>query len=327
MESVLKRLRPAPRQDSLEDCLLVLLRGIKEHSRIAGESAERDFHTELDGLEETFKGKENARTVAEAAVGILAEYTDHVTRTIARQRLGLSKATADVAAAAKELALDPGDGFSSLEQQVSAISSDADLAAIKGKLASDIAALREKGAAERRKISALMEAAAAQLTALRESASGQSIESPAVRDLLTGLPVRALAEGELLRAHQDPADSYLVIFVVKRLALINAKFGFARGDEVLLKVVSHLAQSLPDFHTFYRWAPCAFLAVAPPEMSFRELRSQVQVIELTRLTPTLEWEGHNAMVPVALDCRVLSVQDFSTAPELFLRLDTLASDV
>jgi hypothetical protein len=52
----------------------------------------------------------------------------------------------------------------------------------------------------------------------------------------------------------------------------------------------------------------------------------VQLIELARLTPTLEWEGRSAMVAVVIDCRMVSAKDFGTPSDLFLRLDTLAAD-
>jgi hypothetical protein len=83
---------------------------------------------------------------------------------------------------------------------------------------------------------------------------------------------------------------------------------------------------LPGFKNLFRWAPCAFLSVAPPNVSYKELRSMIQNIELARLTPTLEWEGRSAMVPVGIDCRIISVQDFATPSDLFLRLDTLSTD-
>jgi GGDEF domain-containing protein len=145
-------------------------------------------------------------------------------------------------------------------------------------------------------------------------------------DQLTGLPARAYAEAELARAHGQSPDCYLALFIVKRLALINAKFGYSRGDQVLLKVVVHLAQSLPEFNNLFRWAPCAFLTMAPLNTSYKDLRAKIQIIELTRMTPTLEWEGRSAMVPVVIDCRIVSVKDFGTPSDLFLRLDTLATD-
>jgi GGDEF domain-containing protein len=145
-------------------------------------------------------------------------------------------------------------------------------------------------------------------------------------DQLTGLPSRASAEAQLREAHTQSQDCFLALFVVKRLALINAKFGYARGDDVLKKVVVHLSQSLQESANLFRWAPCAFLALAPESTSYKELRSKIQMIELARLTPTLEWEGRSAMVPIIIDCRIVPVKDFSAAPDLFLHLDTLASD-
>jgi GGDEF domain-containing protein len=244
-------------QGSLEECLLILLRGMQAHPAIVEESRSREFREKLAALQKTFQGKDNARQVAEAAVAILAQYHALVNEAIASQQAELAKAKAEASGR------DPKQ-----------------------------------------------EAAQAPL-----------------HDALTGLPARAYAEGDLARAFEDTGDCFLAIFAVKRLALINAKFGYARGDQVLLKVVAHLARSLPDFNLFYRWTPCAFLTVAPAGTSFRELRAKVQFIELTRITPTIEWEGHNAMVPVALDCRVLSIKDFSAVSELFLRLDTYAADV
>jgi GGDEF domain-containing protein len=253
---------------------------------------------------------------------------DQATETVTRQPGGLAKAAANLAATAKELALVPAaaDRLTLLEEQISAISSAEDLASIKAKLRAEVAMARAEALQERQKISDLISNTITQL-AVPEDPEAHVVSPAPLRDQLTGLPARAYAEAELIRAYQEAGDCFLAIFVVKRLALINAKFGFARGDQVLLKVVAHLAQSLPDYNTFFRWAPCAFVTMAPEGTTFRELRSKIQLIELTRITPTLEWEGHNAMVPVALDCRVVSAKDFSTIPELFLRLDTYASDV
>ncbi len=164
-----------------------------------------------------------------------------------------------------------------------------------------------------------------------QSAGTGSGEAPSTArvytpDPLTGLSSRGHAEVELRAAHAESPDRYMALFVVKRLALINAKFGYSRGDQVLVKVVAHLRLSLPEFDNLFRWAPCAFLTLAPANTSYKELRAKIQIIELTRLSPMLEWEGHSAMVPVVIDCRIVSAKDFGTPSDLFLRLDTLAAD-
>jgi GGDEF domain-containing protein len=313
---------------SLEESLLILLRGIQNHTASADPAKDHDFRAKIAALEASFKGRENAGKMAEAAVDMLAQYNDEVSQMVVRQRSELVKATAELAAAGKSLALiqGPAERLTSLERQIDAMSSSDDLASLKARLISEVAMARAEALGERQKISGLILGTVTQLEAVPGAVAADVAPSP-MRDALTGLPARAIAETELIRAHQETGDCFLALFVVKRLALINAKFGFPRGDQVLLKVVAHLAQSLPDFHSFFRWTPCSFVTMAPPGTTYREVRSKVQVIEVTRITPTLEWEGHNAMVPVALDCRVITVKDFGTIPELFLRLDTFASDV
>lgn len=217
------------------------------------------------------------------------------------------------------------DRWSDMEEKIKEISTEDDLEVIKAKLCADVATARAEALQDRKKISDLFSGVMAKLDLppLEASQSGASIYT---LDQLTGLPARAYAETELSRAHAQTEDCYLALFIVKRLALINAKFGYSRGNQVLLKVVTQLAQSMPDLKSLFRWAPCAFLAMAPPSVSYKELRSKVHVIEITRMTPVLEWEGHSAMVPVTLDCRIISLKDFETPSDLFLRLDTLAAD-
>ena len=315
---------------SLEETLLILLRGIQEHSVITEESGDKEFQSRLEELQRAFKGKENARQVAEAAIELLAQHHGQVKEVVAQQKSALTKATSDLAAATKSLAGVQGtaDRLASLEQEIGAISEEDDLSAIKTRLISEVATARTEAQQERQKVSDLISGTISELS----TPPGQSthhvahvVGSAYVNDPLTGLHSRAQAENELIRAHELPIDTYLGIFVVKRLALINSKFGFARGDQLLVKIVNQLAQCIPEFNNLFRWAPCAFITLAPHGTAYRELRQKVQVIEVTRMTPTLEWQGRSAMVPVALDCRVISVKDFGTPSELFLRLDSFAS--
>jgi GGDEF domain-containing protein len=314
-------------QVSLEDCLLLLLRGIQDHPVVAEEAEGKAFQSEIAALEQAFKGRENAHHLVESAIGILDRYSTQANEIVSRQRTGLAKASSDLAAA-KDLAFGqgPSDRLASLEQQINALSSGDDLAKIKSRMISEVAMARAEALQERQKVSDLISGTITQLAPPEPSRCHVShvVGSDYAVDALTGLP-RAYAENELRRSHDLPIDTYLAIFVVKRLALINSKFGFARGDQLLIKVAGALAQSMPEFGSLFRWAPCAFLTLPPPGTAYRELRSKVQVIEVTRMTPTLEWQGRSAMVPVALDCRVVSVKDFSTASELFLRLDSFAS--
>ena len=167
----------------------------------------------------------------------------------------LAKAAADLTAAAKGLALLPGpaDRLTALEQKIAAISGDDNLTSIKARLISEVAMARAEVLQERQKISDLISGTLTQMgTPLQPAANDvvPAIGSIYLPDPLTGLPTRAYAEAKLSIAHGLAGDCFLAVFVVKRLALINAKFGFARGDQVLLKVVVHLAQAFRNSTAF-----------------------------------------------------------------------------
>jgi GGDEF domain-containing protein len=142
---------------------------------------------------------------------------------------------------------------------------------------------------------------------------------------VTGLPARCFAENKLARAHAHPSDCHLALFVVKRMAAINTRFGGSQGDQVLLKVVQFLQQSLPEFEDLFRWSGCALVALAPPDETYRALRLKVQMIENTRLSPAIKWQGTSAMVPVTIDCEIIRLKEFESPYKLFSRMDMLES--
>lgn len=309
-----------------DECLLLLVRGIENHSVIAAGPQGEAFRKELSALEAEFKAKHKAQQFVDAALQIMEKYAALTMQAMDRQKSRLVNAASELNAATEAL---PGlqksaDRWDRLQEQVKAISLEDDLQAVKDELCCEIANARAEAFAEREKIGQLFANITRQLDLGSVEDAGPVCSS--TTDQLTGLPLRAYAEGELNRVHAGPGECYLAMFIMKRLALINAKFGYSRGDQVLLKVVSHLAHLLPEFRTMFRWSPCAFLTIAPATMSYKDLRSKIQVIENTRLAPLLEWEGRSAMVPVGLDCRIVSVKDFENISDLFLRLDRLAAD-
>lgn len=312
MQPVSEEATPNPGEpNALEESLLELLRGIQKYVPAADE--------ELVRLTARFQQTGDPRELVTSTLKILESHN---------LRRHSDAAASELTSAIKAL---PGlqgnvERWNRVEQQIKAISPRDDLEVTKARLCADVAAARAEALQERQKVSTLFSGALAKLDAPAGDDTEQPEELGTKLDQLTGLPTRAYAEAELTRLHGEEADGYVTLFVVKRLALINAKFGYARGDQVLLKVVTHLAQSLPDFRHLFRWTPCAFLTLAPPNLTYKELRGKIQLIELARLAPTLEWEGRSAMVPVAMDCRILSVKDFTAPSDLFLRLDTLATD-
>jgi GGDEF domain-containing protein len=330
MQPVSKPRLPKPKEQTLEDCLILLLHGIQDHLATSDGSSGEEFRSQLAALEKQFQGKEKAPELVAAAVEILKKHGAQASQAMARQKSGLVAAASELDGAVKALpALQANaESWNRVEERIRSISTEDDLETVKARLCADVAQARAEALKEHKKISELVSGVAGKLEAAPIPAAKETPRAMGAAftpDALTGLPPRAFAEAESRRVLGLPSDSYLALVVVRRLALIGAKFGLSRGDQVVLKVMLYLSQSMPDYSLF-RWAPNAFLAITPPNTPYKELRSKVQVIEATPMTPTLEWEGRSAMVPVALNCRTLSAKDFGTPYELFRLLDKLSAD-
>ncbi|WP_433266791.1 GGDEF domain-containing protein [Actinosynnema sp. CS-041913] len=85
-------------------------------------------------------------------------------------------------------------------------------------------------------------------------------------DGLTGLPGRALLldrlDQALIRARTHGTLASLVLVDVHRLAAVNRKHGFERGDELLAVIAGRLREGLRDDYTVARYGGDEFAVVA-----------------------------------------------------------------
>lgn len=221
-----------------------------------------------------------------------------------------------------------GERLLEIEKQITAITRPEELGALQSRIREHLVLAGKEALQQRQQISDLVSGAIGRLQASQERI-GRAVDRGAAAqknaDPLTGLPARSYAEIELSRIQSQGTPRHVLMFVVKRLQYINARLGFSRGDQVLLRVAQYLAQSLAEFSELLRWTGCSFLAIAPEEASYQDLRQKAQVIALQRLTPTLEWEGHSALIPVSLDWQIVQLGEFESPEALFLRLDGFAT--
>jgi GGDEF domain-containing protein len=220
------------------------------------------------------------------------------------------------------------DRIGALEKQVDAGNSSSDLKLLKVRLNQCLRITRREVLQQRQQISDLVSGTISRICAFHEGTTGTTPpdKSLFVADPLTGLPGRAYAEAELVRTHGQFPDCNAGLFVVKRLHLIQTKFGFSRGDQVLLNTVQQVAQALPDFNNLFRWSPASFLAITSSSIAYQDVRKKAQILELRRITQTLVWEGHTALVPVNLGCRAFAIKEYDSSESLVQALDAFASE-
>src|SRR5579864_6851836 len=321
--------RPSTSSDpgELLDCIMLLLKAIQSHVVVADKTDAERFRTELDELENRFE-PENTRGLVDAAIGIVEHYADRANNVIGQQRSGLMTVVSDLTKAMSSLpdVQKSFDGLNAVEAQIENVSTDSELQSSKVALRHSVMLARSETLQQRQSISDMISATIKRM----RTGPGRDVSQPAKGDstysldALTGLPGRNYAEAELARMQQQFPTCQVAAFIVKRFQLINAKFGFRRGDEVLLSVVQYLAQAMPEFNNLFRWTPCTFLTIASPNMLYEEVRRKVQLIDLHRMTVTLEWDGRSALIPINLSSHVLSMKEFTSPDALYQKLDSYA---
>ena len=81
-------------------------------------------------------------------------------------------------------------------------------------------------------------------------------------DVCTGLPTRPDGEAAIHKAIQRNAHAYAAVFYLHRMAMTNARFGEAMGNQMILFCSQHVSSRLTRANDLlFRWSGPAFLAV------------------------------------------------------------------
>ena len=118
-------------------------------------------------------------------------------------------------------------------------------------------------------------------------------------DVITGLPLRAAAEAALADAGRKGTRAYACIIVLDRLATLNQRFGRDVGDEIMIKFVGAVKQSLGPEDRIFRWGGTAFLALLPRSDSIENVRKDVVRTVTMRLEHMIQTESRSIMLPIA----------------------------
>ena len=126
-------------------------------------------------------------------------------------------------------------------------------------------------------------------------------------DLTTGLPDRTVAETALNQAAALNEKAYAVIFIADRVQLINARFGYAAGDEVLKTVKGHIQKALRPADHLYRWRGPSFLALLRRTEPAETLRGEMSRITSTKLEKTVEIGNRSVLLPIGVHLAIFAV--------------------
>jgi diguanylate cyclase (GGDEF)-like protein len=126
-------------------------------------------------------------------------------------------------------------------------------------------------------------------------------------DLTTGLPDRTAAETALNQCAAANEKAYAIIFIADRVQLINARFGYAAGDEVLKTIKAHIQKGLRPADRLYRWRGPSFLALLKRSDPADTVRTEMSRIATTRLEKTVEIGSKSVLLPIGVHSAIFAV--------------------
>lgn len=130
--------------------------------------------------------------------------------------------------------------------------------------------------------------------------------APSTFDACTGLPTRPDAEAMIQRAMSGTAQVYVAALYVHRMNLINARFGDAIGNQVILFCSQHIATNLSGHNdALFRWRGPGFVAVLERNESQLAVASEVQRFTSVPLSRFFETPSRTVYLPIKLTAEVI----------------------
>lgn len=145
-------------------------------------------------------------------------------------------------------------------------------------------------------------------------------------DKLSGLEAREAAEQAFAAAVERGEPSYAALFVVDRLHLINAQFGYSTGDRVLRAFCGHLKSFLtPEDHLF-RWTGPAFVGLLDRKEEPAEIEADVERIAGFKLEAAVQIGNRSILLPVACASLLVPLTKESILTDVTTRLDAFTGE-
>jgi GGDEF domain-containing protein len=132
--------------------------------------------------------------------------------------------------------------------------------------------------------------------------SHERMRSPKLQadlDAATGLPGKAGADRAIRAALESPHGKYLLVAVCSRVHAINARFGYAVGDQVLAAFADYFVQGLSARDQVFRWQGPALVALLERTERLDRVRAEIRQFADTRVDKTVEVGQRTVLVPLS----------------------------
>jgi GGDEF domain-containing protein len=183
-----------------------------------------------------------------------------------------------------------------IEKQVEAATEIEDVRQIKGRLSECLDGIRRETQRQRSETARNAE----DLMRGLESAQAAQADSSTAPDPVTGLPPRALAEEAFAQACRDEAQAYVLAVVVDRIQILNKRFGYEVGDEIMRYFAGFLKGQLQPKDQLFRWTGPTLTGLVFRPNRLDRVRDEIGRIMELKYEHTVRTPSRTILLPISV---------------------------
>jgi|GEM_PF-945820 len=317
--------------NALTRTVALLLETIEKHA-VRGNAVDYEkFRGEVAGVREEFARHPAAGEIlilAGKTVAALEEYNSRTGRFVQQHCTELQSMVVMLTRAMTTIGSGSAASLARLqdiERQLEGASMLEDIQAAKARMSDCLENLRGEITLQREQSSRAVSELRTAIDQSNERAAARvSVE---VRtDPLTGFPERAAAEAALTAAIRERLPVFVVVFIVERLDLINARFGHEVGDQCLLFLREHILKAAVGPDRLFRWTGPALFALLHRKEPLRKVREDLNRALSHRFTRTANVGNREVLLPVAVNWMAIDPAEVQPLSRVFHDVDAFLSD-
>jgi GGDEF domain-containing protein len=315
------------RSNAYQGMLELLAATVTEHP-IDIDHAECDrFKSEVAGIRGRFSRDASSEqfSLAVSAISTALERHHRAVNSLARrQGSELQNMVAMLTQTIKSMGAGSEHSASNLEMiagQLKRASALEDIYQLRLRLGDCLKNLRDEATRQRNENQGSVQKLKQELAASQQRLANHGIETDV--DRVTGFAGRSAAEVAIHEAAEEPEQHYVVVAVLGKMQSINARFGYAVGDEVLCDFAARVAGRLCSRAAFYRWSGPAVIGILRRAETINAIRAEVARVAEDPITKSLVNGEQNAFLTTSAVSMVLPVAP--PAGEIIARIDNFVA--
>jgi GGDEF domain-containing protein len=292
----------APNADATLRVIRLLFQALEQYASMDARNDLEKFRHNIQVLAEAVKANPSALELLATtglALKTLEEYIQSTTRRIRQQATELQHLIATLTTVTKAIDMRPSRHAHSL----------AELGTLKLRMEQCIETLRHEAQKQKLEPSRSIEDLPLEDLPLpipqpQDRHRSAPISRP---DPVTGLPARMDAIAAIASAAASAKPTYVALLAVDGISLINLRFGYAAGDEVLNLYLDALRSRLPFTDRIFRWSGPAFLVLLERPEPLEKVRNEFRYLLPSRTETPIHAANRTTQVSISAIWTILPV--------------------